>query len=376
MAATRVLLVDDSVVVRRVLTEALTGHADLEVVGTAASGSIALQKIPQINPDLIVLDVEMPGMDGLETLQHIRAGWPRLPVIMCSSLTERGAETTLRALSFGASDYVTKPSSLVGAPADGVGGFRAELLQKIRVLTGRGTVFPAPVRIGSLSMEPPRLSRLPLPPSVTRAPVSVIGIGASTGGPNALAKVFEGLARELTVPLLLVQHMPPLFTKLLADRLASTTGLVVHEATHGEKVETGCVYVAPGDFHMSVVRSGVDVRIALNQDPAENSCRPAVDVLFRSLASVYGPGVLAAVMTGMGRDGTRGARNVVEAGGTVIVQDSASCVVASMPQSVADAGVSDGAYPLDGLASELLRRVRLRTASRDSLHLSFRRTGG
>jgi two-component system chemotaxis response regulator CheB len=376
MAAARVLLVDDSVVVRKVLTEALTGHADLEVVGTAASGSIALQKIPQINPDIVVLDVEMPGMDGLETLQHMRAGWPRLPVVMCSALTERGAETTLRALSLGASDYVTKPSSLVGAPADGVAGFRAELLARIRAITVRGAVSPAAIRIANASMASPRLSRNPLPSSTTRGPVSVIGIGASTGGPNALAKVFEGLAGELTVPLLVVQHMPPLFTKLLADRLAASSGLVVREATHGERVETGCVYVAPGDFHMTAVRVGLEVRIELNQGPGENSCRPAVDVLFRSLANVYGPGVLAAVMTGMGRDGTRGARNVVEAGGSVIVQDSASCVVASMPSAVSDAGVSDGAFPLEGLAPELLRRVRLRAASRDAMHLSFRRTGG
>jgi two-component system, chemotaxis family, protein-glutamate methylesterase/glutaminase len=374
MARTRVLIVDDSVVVRKVLTDALKKDPDVEVVGSAANGSIALQKITQVNPDVVILDVEMPDMDGVETVKRIRAGWPKLPVIMCSSLTERGADTTLRALANGASDYIAKPSRLDTSRVDAVGSFNAELLAKVKALSAQGGGsgpmqstplsqsgwgFPAPPQ----SVQP-RVARIQGP----RAPVSVLGIGCSTGGPNALATLFEGLPRDLHVPILIVQHMPPLFTKLLADRLAASSGLTVTEARGGDLVEPGCAYVAPGDYHMTVVRDGVRMRIALNQEAPENSCRPAVDVLFRSLSKIYGPGVLATVMTGMGQDGTRGARAIVEAGGSLIVQDAATCVVPSMPGAVAAAGLAEEVYPLDRLAQELVFRIR--RASTSDAHLS------
>jgi len=353
MPRIRVLVVDDSVVVRKVLTESLSRVASVDVVGSAANGSIALQKIPQVNPDIVILDVEMPQMDGIETVKRIRAGWPRLPVIMCSSLTERGADITLRALANGASDYVAKPSRLNDNQIDALGVFKAELLAKVKALGRTYSLPPPPV----VRPAPAAHADQPLR-HIVRGQVSALAIGCSTGGPNALATLFDGFPRDLPVPIFIVQHMPPLFTKMLADRLAASSGINVCEAKHGDLVDPGCAYLAPGDFHMTAVREGVRVRIALNQDTPENSCRPAVDVLFRSVAKLYGAGVLATVMTGMGQDGTRGARDIVDVGGAVVVQDAASCVVPSMPGAVRSAGLADGVFPLERLAQELVFRIR------------------
>jgi two-component system chemotaxis response regulator CheB len=346
MTPRRVLLIDDSVVVRRVLTEIVQSDPALEVAGTAATASIGIQKIPQVAPDVVICDVEMPEMDGIEAVRRIRAAWPRLPVIMCSSLTDRGADVTLRALAAGATDYVAKPSSL-GGQADGTSHFRSELLSKIKALAG----VPA-----AQSVPPP----MPRPAAVRtiREAISVVAIGCSTGGPNALAALFADLPGDLPVPIVIVQHMPPLFTKILADRLSASTRVRVVEAREGDVLEPGKAYVAPGNFHMVVQRERAHVRIALNQETPENSCRPAVDVLFRSVARVYGGGVLGAVLTGMGQDGARGAAHIVEAGGRVIVQDAASCVVSSMPGAVIALGASDGAYPISRIGTEIVLRVR------------------
>jgi two-component system chemotaxis response regulator CheB len=356
MARVRVLIVDDSVVVRKVLTDALSADPDLEVVGSAANGSIALQKIPQLNPDVVILDVEMPEMDGVETVRRIRLGWPNLAVIMCSSLTERGADTSLRALSNGASDYVTKPSQLGTRDPNALLSFKTELAAKVKALTA--ATHP-PTRKPSTAVSVAKQSS-PAAPRAPRskAPVSVLAIGCSTGGPNALATLFQGIPRDIAIPILITQHMPPLFTKLLADRLAASSGLPVSEARSGDIVEPGKVFIAPGDYHMTIVREGVRTKIVLNQDPPENSCRPAVDVMFRSIANVYGSGVLATVLTGMGQDGARGAQHIFDAGGTIIVQDAASCVVPSMPGAVVSAGLAEAEYPIDRLAQELMFRIR------------------
>jgi len=357
----RVLIIDDSVVVRRVLTDLLQSDPEIEVAGTAATASIGLQKISQIVPDLVLLDIEMPEMDGVEAVKRIRSGWPKLPVIMCSTLTERGASVTLRALANGATDYVAKPSTL-GGRFDGLNLFRAELLGKVKAL-GAAAMGTAP----SLALVRERASlpapSLPAPrsiaaPRTARNQVSVLAIGCSTGGPNALSTLFASLPADLEVPILIVQHMPPLFTKMLAERLTATTKICVVEAQAGDLVEPGKGYLAPGDFHMTLVRDGARLRIALNQESPESSCRPAVDVMFRSVAQIFGAGTLAAVLTGMGQDGARGAERIVQAGGTVIVQDAASCVVASMPRAVVELGVSAGAYPIDTIGAELVSRVR------------------
>jgi two-component system chemotaxis response regulator CheB len=355
MTRIRVLTVDDAVVVRRLLFDALSGEPDIEVVGSAATGRIALQKIPQCNPDVVTLDVEMPDLDGIATVREIRRNWPKLPVIMFSTLTARGAAATLDALSAGASDYVTKPANVGGVTA-GLARIREDLAPRIRSLAAaaRGVttaIAPAPV---------PRPPERPTPtaPALLAGKVEAVTIGTSTGGPNALATLLPGLPGDMGVPVFVVQHMPPLFTRLLADRLDQQCGLKVVEAVHGTVARPDHVYVAPGDFHMVVKRRGVDVVVELLQTPPENSCRPAVDVLFRSVADVYGRGVLGLVMTGMGQDGLVGARCIKDAGGTVVTQDEATSVVWGMPGFVTRAGLADAIRPLPSLADEIMLRIR------------------
>lgn len=352
MPPIRVLIVDDSVVVRKVLGDVLAADPDIEVVGTAASGYLAVAKIPQLNPDLITLDIEMPGMDGLQTLKQIRRLYPKLPVIMFSTLTERGATATLEALSLGASDYATKPSnsdSSMGAREH----VRLELIPKIKTLAGVRTAHPAHF-----------LAKPPLVPSRSaHKDIDIVAIGASTGGPNALAEVLPCLPAGFPLPVVIVQHMPPLFTRLLAERLDALSPLKVREGLAGGKLEPGQAWIAPGGFHMTLDRKGRDVVLALNEDPPENSCRPAVDVLFRSVAEVYGPHVLGVVLTGMGADGLRGSQRIREAGGEVFAQDEATAVVWGMPGAVVAAGQADHIYPLDKIGEEVVRRVNSRGLS-------------
>lgn len=351
MPKIRVLIVDDSVVIRRTLADVLGGDPELEVVGTAANGRIALAKIKQLQPDLITLDVEMPEMDGLETLVEIRKDYPKLPVIMFSSLTERGAAVTLDALSKGANDYVAKPanSNSMGAAAEII---REELIPKIKVFcpTTKST------------------NRAPVPSASTTAPaqgpahpaqrVDVVTIGVSTGGPNALEKIIPALPADFPVPTVIVQHMPPVFTKTLAQRLSKLSKIPVHEGAPGDIVRRGGVWIAPGGYHMFLDRKIAAVQVQTDQSPPENSCRPAADVLFRSVAKLYGPRSLAVVLTGMGEDGLIGCQAIREAGGQVIVQDEASSVVWGMPGRVAMSGLAHQIVPLENMASEIVRRVK------------------
>ena len=340
----RVMVVDDAVVIRKILTDALAADPDIEVVGTAANGKIALGKLDQLRPDLVTLDVEMPEMDGLQTLREIRKVKPRLPVIMFSTLTSRGGAATLDALSAGASDYVCKPAN-VGSVTTAMARIREELIPKVKALCGRPAAAATPALAGPV--------RVAAPPAVRR-PVEAVVVGVSTGGPNALAEVMPMLSPSLGVPILIVQHMPPVFTKLLAERLAARCPLPVVEATAGETIVPNKVYVAPGDFHMTV---NLRRQITLDQSPPENSCRPAVDVLFRSAAAVYGPGTLAVVLTGMGSDGAIGAAAVRKAGGGVVVQDEATSAVWGMPGAVARAGLAEQMIPLRDVAHTIARRV-------------------
>jgi two-component system, chemotaxis family, protein-glutamate methylesterase/glutaminase len=355
MPPIRILVVDDSAVIRRILCDALAADPEIEVAGTAPNGRIAVSKIPQVNPDLITLDVEMPVMNGLEALGEIRKTYQNLPIIMFSTLTERGAAATLEALSLGATDYVTKPSG-AGSAEVATERVRSELLPKIKALCGRST-RAAPLR------------SVPAPPRVARrlglaSRIDVLAIGTSTGGPNALGVVVPSLPADFPVPIVVVQHMPPIFTRLLAERLSSHSKVRVREAEAGQLLEPGTAWIAPGNYHMVVKRQESGVRLALNQDPPENSCRPSVDVLFRSVAQTYGSHILGVVMTGMGGDGVNGSRQIREAGSEVIVQDEATSVVWGMPGLVAAAGEADGVYALDQLAPEVTRRVR---QSRDGL---------
>jgi two-component system chemotaxis response regulator CheB len=353
MKPVRILVVDDSVVIRKLLSDTLSKEAAFEVVGTAGDGRIALAKMSQLHPDLVTLDIEMPVMNGLETLAEIRKSDHKIPVIMFSTLTERGAGATLEALSLGASDYATKPSN-TGSPAVAIEQIRVELIPKIKALCA--------VQLGmnvSRSMAPPKMpiARAVRPPRKPGRRIEIVAIGTSTGGPNALAQVIPCVPRDFPVPIVVVQHMPPVFTRFLAERLASSSEIQVEEGRAGGALEPGKAWIAPGNYHMTVLRTGIEGRLKLNQDAPEHSCRPAVDVLFRSVAEAYGAGVLGVVMTGMGSDGVLGAQRIHAVGGEVIVQDEATSVVWGMPGLVQAAGEADGVFPLEELAGEIARRV-------------------
>jgi two-component system chemotaxis response regulator CheB len=359
----RILIVDDAVVFRRLLADEIDRDPALEVAGTAANGKIALARMTQVNPDLVILDVEMPEMDGLATLKELRRTYPRLPVVMFSALTERGAEATLDALALGATDYFTKPAS-AGSLDASLAVVREQLLPKIKALCASAARPPA----SPFGPSPPRHADLepgkqgtPAGASVSwssEQPIEVVAIGASTGGPNALAEVFAHFPADFPVPIVIVQHMPPMFTRLLAERMSAQFPLAVHEGSPGAVLEPGHTWIAPGDHHMTTVRDGLRVRLLLNQDPPENSCRPAVDVLLRSVAQAFGPRSLTVILTGMGQDGLRGCEFLRAAGGQILAQDEATSVVWGMPGYVARAGLADRVLPLSLIGDAVLRRVR------------------
>ena len=404
MAKIRVLVADDSLVVRRVVTEELAAQPDIEVVGAAINGKIAVEKLVQLNPDLVILDIEMPEMDGLTALSHMRRSHPRTPIVMFSSLTAEGAAATLEALARGATDFFAKPGGIGGLEASRK-VIRDELAPAIRALCPRalarlaeGATSAQPIRgVGTSPRAPTPLAGFPsssvstlpagsppppaslthsrmAPPSATAGVVAgrpagslaatnplrvdLLAIGASTGGPNALAELFAGLPREFPVPIVVVQHMPPMFTQMLAERLTRNSPIPTDEAKPGMTIEPGRAYVAPGDFHLTLGREGVRVVTKLDQGAHENACRPAVDPLLRSVASIYGRNSLAVVLTGMGQDGLRGCEAIRSALGQVLVQDEATSVVWGMPGYVARAGLADRILPLQMLAGEITRRAR------------------
>ncbi|GGS86362.1 chemotaxis response regulator protein-glutamate methylesterase [Planobispora rosea] len=350
-----VLVVDDSVVVRRLIVDALSGDPGIQVVGTAPNGKVALSKIDMLKPDIVTLDIEMPVMDGLTTIKEIRKVHPRLPVIMFSTLTSVGASATLEALASGASDYVTKPAN-VGSVAESIRSVREQIIPRIYALCKvgggpvRGGVRPAP----SAPSAPVSLARQPA--SGTGTP-QVVAVGCSTGGPDALSKVVSALPVAFPLPIVVVQHMPQVFTKMFAERLDRAARLKVVEAQAGMPVQPGTVYIAPGDYHMEVVRRGPGVFTQLQQGPPENFCRPAVDVLFRSVAAVYGGATLGVILTGMGQDGKRGSEGLVAKGAEIVVQDEATSVVWGMPGAVATAGLAHAVLPLNEISNHLINRV-------------------
>ena len=352
MPPIRILVVDDSVLVRRMVSQVLSEDGALEVVGVAANGHIALAKIPQVNPHLIILDIEMPEMDGLETLTAIRKDYPDLPVIMFSSLTERGAAITLDALSLGATDYVTKPTNK-GSKQAALQDIRQQLIPKIKAIchqeVSKLSVLPNKIQ------QPPKLLQLSrkIPPKV-----KIVAIGVSTGGPNALTTLLSAFPANFPVPIVIVQHMPPVFTTRLAQRLNKNCQVSVCEGFSGASIAPGQVWIAPGDFHMILEREGTEIQIRTNQEHPENFCRPAVDVLFRSVAKIYGAGTLGVIMTGMGQDGLHGCECIREVGGQIFVQDQATSVVWGMPGMVANAGLADFVLPLNELGKEILSRCK------------------
>jgi two-component system chemotaxis response regulator CheB len=350
MPKIRVLIVDDAVVVRRILADALATDPEIEVT-TAANGRIALAKIPQVNPDVVTMDVEMPELDGLSTVRELRKTHRKLPVIMFSTLTERGADATLDALAAGANDYVTKPAN-VGSVAVAISRVKDELLPKIKALCGRTAASASAAPSASI---PPRPRLSLVRPS---GPPDVVAIGVSTGGPNALSQIMPLLPEDFPVPIVIVQHMPPIFTKFLAERLDSQCQISVKEGAAGMPLKRGEALIAPGGKHMVVERVNGAVTASINDDPPENSCKPAVDVLFRSVVRTYGPRVLGVILTGMGADGLRGCEEIHQAGGKVIVQDEATSVVWGMPGFVSRAGLADKQLPLQEVPAEVIKLVR------------------
>ncbi len=343
----RTLVADDSAVMRSLLRMVLAECPEIELAGMAHDGVAALEAMERLTPDLVLLDIEMPRMNGLEVLAEMRARDLHAKVIMCSTLTRRGAGVTLEALARGATDYVTKPTAQNGV-REGMDTLRRELLPKLRALFAAHRVDTA-----SQSLAPAR----PLIAPFRRydAFPSVVVIGVSTGGPAALERVLPVLPADFPLPVLVVQHMPQLFTSLLAERLDSMCKLQVREAISGDRPEAGVVFLARGDWHMEIAGTARRCALRLTQAAPEHHCRPSVDVLFRSAATIFGKSVVAVILTGMGSDGLDGCRAVHRAGGKVLVQDRQSSAVWGMPGVVAEAGIADAVLPLDAIAGEIAR---------------------
>jgi two-component system chemotaxis response regulator CheB len=360
-AKTRILIVDDSAVMRSLLRTVVATAADLDVAGTAADGETALSAVESLRPDLVLLDVEMPVMDGLVTLKKLRERGHKMPVIMCSSLTQRGARVTIEALAGGASDYVAKPQNQASREA-ATNGLAQDLIPRIHALTQGSRVRAA--HAVAPAFRPAPAPWPPAPPRLqpmTAGIYNVLAIGASTGGPAALDELLPALPAGFPMPVLIVQHMPDMFTRMFAERLNSRCRMPVQEAQEGCAVRTPGIYIARGNWHMEVLagaRSSAHATLHLTQGPLENHCRPAVDVLFRSVASVYGSNVLAVVLTGMGSDGTAGCRVIREHGGSVLAQDQATSAVWGMPGAVTSAGLAQRVLPLPQIAPEIQRLAR------------------
>jgi two-component system chemotaxis response regulator CheB len=369
----RVMVVDDSAVIRGLLSRALEGDPELRVVASVGDGQMALNALSRQSVDVIVLDIEMPVMDGITAIPKLIAIDPAVKIIMASTLTLRGAEVSLKALQSGAADYVTKPSSTreLGA-AD---SFKRELVSKVKALAVSArragsrnrpslrteriptplTSFPRP-----RSMDPAAVVLRPMP-AVPASP-DIIAIGSSTGGPQALFEVLSHLKGGIRQPILITQHMPATFTTILAEHITRQCGIPCAEAKDGEQLVGGRIYLAPGDFHMVLATRGTNTVLSVNKEPPENFCRPAVDPMMRSIAKIYGRRALAIILTGMGQDGMRGCTELVAAGGLTIAQDEPSSVVWGMPGAVATAGLCSAVMPLREIGP-FIRKMALRTAA-------------
>lgn len=364
----RVLIVDDTVTYRRVVSNVLAELPDVEVVGLAANGKIALEKTEQLHPDLLLLDVEMPEMDGLEVLRRLPQAWPRAGAIMLSAFTTQGARTTVNCLELGAFDFVLKPAG--ASMEENVEQLRRELKPRLAAFARQREVRAILGTTGSPTATPRETVRPAPPPgsspyrvaTTAGGPAEVVAIGISTGGPKALSDMLPQLPASLSVPVLIVQHMPPVFTQSLAEDLDHRCALQVREARDGQEVRAGEVLIAPGGRQTRVRRDGPRVVIETTDDAPENSCKPSVDYLFRSIGQVYGGRSVAVIMTGMGSDGTAECRMLKRAGATLIAQDAATCVVFGMPRMLVDEGLADVVAPLDQIACEIVRAVGRRVA--------------
>ncbi len=357
----RVMVVDDSAVIRGLMSRWLEEDPAIKIVGTAGNGKMALASMQRYDPEVIILDIEMPIMDGLTALPQFFDIDPKVKVIMASTLTSRNAEISMRALSLGATDYVSKPTS--NREISSSKSFQEELISKVisiaaasRLRNG-GEVFKGKTSLIDKQFTPVVQTRKGIEKrKFSKGKSSVLAIGSSTGGPQALLAVLKDLG-SVNVPILITQHMPATFTNILAKHLTQSTGFDCKEAEDGDRLENGKVYLAPGDYHMTVVdKSGIKF-ISLNQEKPENFCRPSVEPMFRSLIDLYGPEVFAVILTGMGHDGLEASRKLVEVGGKLIAQDEKTSVVWGMPGAVSNAGLCSGVYPLNEIGSKIKEKM-------------------
>ncbi|HEV7371954.1 chemotaxis response regulator protein-glutamate methylesterase [Arenibaculum sp.] len=365
----RVMVVDDSAVIRGLLTRALEGDPDLRVVASVGDGQMAVNALQRQAVDVIVLDIEMPVMDGLTAIPKLIAIDPAVKIIMASTLTQRGAEISIKALQAGAADYVAKPTSTreLGAADQ----FKRDLAAKVKVLAASARRAGSRNRPGVRADRPvvaPAIRKPAVPAPVTLRPMpplfhpDVIAIGSSTGGPQALFEVLSHLKDGPIQPILVTQHMPATFTTILAEHITRQCGIPCAEAKDGEPLTGRRIYLAPGDFHMVLVQRGASVTLSVNKEPPENFCRPSVDPMMRSIARIYGRRTLSVILTGMGQDGMRGCTEIAEAGGMVVAQDEPTSVVWGMPGAVAHAGIANAVLPLKEIGPAI-RRFSTRTAA-------------
>ncbi len=363
----RVMVVDDTVLYRKIVSDVLAELPDVEVVGSAHNGKAAITKLASLKPDLLTLDIEMPEMNGLEVLDHIQQHAPQVGAIMLSTLTHEGGAMTMKALELGAFDFIPKPQS--GGMAENRKKIEAAIAPMIRAFRrsahirgilrskhqpGKPLQRPqsAPTAAGPIRHRPAALQR---------SQAEIIAIGISTGGPNALAAMLPQIPKDIGVPILIVQHMPPMFTRSLANSLAAKSSVDVREAQQGEPLVPNTALIAPGGKQMKIV-AGADGKtriVKITDDPPENSCKPSVDYLFRSVAHHYVGRATGVIMTGMGSDGTAGLKLMKQNGATIIAQDEASCVVFGMPKEAAETGLADAVVPLHQIADRIVKTVRM-----------------
>jgi two-component system chemotaxis response regulator CheB len=363
------MVVDDSAVIRGLLTKTLETEADIKVVSTVANGQAAIDALKRVDVDVVVLDIEMPIMDGLTALPKMLEARPGIQVIMASTLTLKGASVSMKALSLGAADYLPKPTTTTGINT--ATDFKQGLVEKVKswgLVARKKRGLPAGTAAAPGTSAPPPPKKL-YSGSITLRPAAIVpgkvdclAVGSSTGGPQALFAFFRSLGRVDRMPVFVTQHMPATFTTILAEHLSQASGMPAAEAKDGEAVVPGRIFVAPGDFHMTVESQGVGAVVRLNKNPPENFCRPAVDPMLRSITKVYGARTLFVMLTGMGQDGLKGARELVGAGSTVIAQDEATSVVWGMPGAVATAGLCTAVLPLNEIGP-YVKKALLRTAA-------------
>ncbi len=360
----KVMIIDDSAIIRGLVSRWIEVEKDLVVVGVGVQGKDGVARAARLDPDIIILDIEMPEMDGITALPLLIKAVPGVRVIMASTLSKAGAEVTIRALSLGATDYIPKPDAgnIAGAEE-----YKRELFAKLRALGQKrpksygntpSSAAPRTFTPSVINNNAKHNSKFALKPINTKSKIDAVFIGSSTGGPEALQKVVKGLAKKVNVPVFITQHMPVLFTKILAEHLTKNCGAEVFEAEHNMMAKNGSFYLAAGGKHMTLMRTPAGLRIQLNEDPPENFCRPAVDPMFRSAAQIFGDRALAVILTGMGQDGKAGAQILTNAGANLITQDEASSVVWGMPGAATNAGLSCSVQPIDNIATTIIDFIR------------------